>query len=307
MYDIGVIGGGVAARMAAPALKNFGRVAISYRDTDTPETFSDFDFFDDPRTFFQPNFVKSLYVATPVNTHLAFAVEAIKADIPTLIEKPLALNLAEAAYLESVSPSKLFCGFRKRYSGAAERIKKLRSGLPSVACRIRYCFLAPHPGHNHWKVNKDTSGGGVTMDIGSHILDLYDSCIGPIETVKVSNFELDKLNGTDSYVDMRCSFSDGSVGEIAIGWAAQASIQLLDFVQMSDQISWVKHGEKPSSTLTAMYGTSAVIEEQHRTTEYDLMFRELEKASSGATCELPNVHAGIRNMRLIATIHDQFK
>src|ERR1043166_3706372 len=106
MFDIAVIGGGVAAQMAANALKELGRVAISYKETNAADTFASFEFFEDPLRLFDSALVRSIYIATPVDTHLFYLIKALEAGIPALIEKPLLLDLAEVNKLANRSPTK---------------------------------------------------------------------------------------------------------------------------------------------------------------------------------------------------------
>jgi|GEM_PF-3058632 len=306
-FEIGVIGAGVAARMASDALTRFDSVAISYIEDIFPDAFSSFTHVDNQDLLFDAEKCSSLYIATPVNTHMPLIQKAISAGIPALVEKPLYLNLEQCTTLEPTSTTKICIAFRKRFSRMAESIREVKAKRKGERCKIRYVWLAPHPGKDHWKLQQRFAGGGVMMDIGSHVLDLFENTIGIIQNIELTKFNKDETYYTDSYVSLNCQFVDGSEGQIIVGWAIAEDIQIVDFTLNDCQISWRKFGGQPYSYLTEILGQAAKTHRCHRSEEYIPMFAEFRKFTKGRGSLIPRYHEGIRNMELISDVYAQME
>jgi 1,5-anhydro-D-fructose reductase (1,5-anhydro-D-mannitol-forming) len=113
-----------------------------------------------------------------------------------LLEKPMGVNLSEAKRILELARSsgtELFIGFNYRFMpGVIELMKCYKLGKFGKILRVNM-----HLGHGgklddkeSWKLNKDLAGGGVLLDPGIHLLDLFN-----LLNLKYTNFGLFKSSG----------------------------------------------------------------------------------------------------------------
>ena len=125
----------------------------------------------------------ALYVASPVNCHLAQVVQAAKAGRHVLCEKPLALNVAEAQQMVDgchQANVKFGVGFMMRghplHVQARELVQAERIGQPSYVRAQLSCWYPPLEGA--WRQDPEQSGGGALPDLATHCIDLLEMILG---------------------------------------------------------------------------------------------------------------------------------
>ncbi len=287
--------------MARTALNFYNKVAISHLGE--PEASNGrFTFFPDPDIFFKNRIVKCVYIATPVASHSNFISKSVQYNLPCLVEKPILLDIDEAQHIANNVNDIVAVAFKKRYSPLANEIKKMHQRSRSAPCQIHYTYLAPHPGKSHWKIDPKISGGGVLMDLGSHVLDLLEYCISPIFTVTLSEYHT--VNGTDAYVAAKLNFSDGSVGEIRLGWASETSLQKITYLQGTSEIAWQKSDHRDHATAIRIEGQSVKSFASNRETEYLGLFDAYRSWVDGLPSDIPRWQDGMRNLKIIKTIEE---
>jgi predicted dehydrogenase len=137
----------------------------------------------------------AVYIATPPDSHAALAVAAAAAGKPTLLEKPMARCAAEAAAVAAVferAGVPLFVAYYRRCLPRYVRVRELlpRVGeVTGVRAEVRFKPEAGGVcgGGGGWRFERDVGGGGLFVDVGSHVLDLLDFLLGPVR-VECSEF-----------------------------------------------------------------------------------------------------------------------
>ncbi len=134
--------------------------------------------------------VDIVYVATPPGEHEVYALRVARANKPCYVEKPMARSGAEcrrmlAAFERAGQP--LFVAYYRR---ALPRFLAVRAQLESgalgqlLAVSHVYQGRAPRsPAPAGWREHVPSSGGGLFVDLGSHVVDLLDFLLGPLEEV----------------------------------------------------------------------------------------------------------------------------
>lgn len=306
-YTLGIIGGGIAVQMALPSLLRYGRIAIHYR-SDTSQTYPEFDFIDSLEQMFDPELVNALFIATPVDTHVELLLRADRAKIPTLLEKPLAKSLDEGQQLVARSASRRTLAFRKRFSDLAAAITATTRAHPSDPCIANFQWLAPKPGADHWKLSSRARGGGVILDIASHILDLIEFTISPISRIEITDYVLDSVNGSDKYVEFALHLDDGSRITAQIGWADANPIQCLTLTRAKNRLLWLKNAHSSDSILYETIGNEVQVTECRRLDEYDRMFTAFKTyAETGELSKFPTWKQAVRNLYLMNTMFEQLE
>ena len=167
----------VAVQRRTPGLaKDFARrhgVAKFYTDVDA--------LLDDPE-------VDAVYVATPPSSHKELAMKALKRGKPTLIEKPMARNAQETREICEAFKKEGVPLFSAYYRRGQERFKIVRAkvvaGVIGRLTGMRYTMLkkpmqleagaASLP----WRLEPEISGGGLFLDVGSHVIDICEYIAG---------------------------------------------------------------------------------------------------------------------------------
>jgi len=120
----------------------------------------------------------AIVVAVPNHRHREVAVAALEAGCHVLLEKPMALSVAEcrdiAAAMEGAR-QRVQMGFVCRFAPAAVEARRLiDAGRLGEVYHIK-AFLYRRrgiPGLGKWFTTKAMSGGGALIDIGVHFIDL---------------------------------------------------------------------------------------------------------------------------------------
>jgi predicted dehydrogenase len=140
--------------------------------------------YDDAEKLIRDPEVDAVYVATPPGSHLEYAQRVAAAGKPCYVEKPMARSDGECqTMIETFARAKLplFVAYYRRALPRFVKTKELIDGGAIgriTGCRYRMSRLyRPDPG-SQWRTNAEQSGGGIFLDVGSHVLDLLDFLLG---------------------------------------------------------------------------------------------------------------------------------
>lgn len=186
--------------------------------------------------------------------HRKVAVAALKAGKHILLEKPMAMNAAEAAEIIAAgkkSKKIIQIGMVWRQAEQAKIVRDyIRQGLFGDIYHLRAVMIRRRgiPGLGGWFTTKAASGGGPLIDIGVHWLDIAMHISGLWKPTRVSamNYaEFGKVMRNYRYVSMWagppnfngvCDVEDYSVGLVRFGKKAS----------MSFEIAWAANAEETS-------------------------------------------------------------
>jgi 1,5-anhydro-D-fructose reductase (1,5-anhydro-D-mannitol-forming) len=129
----------------------------------------------------QDDVVNAIYIATQPDSHVELALEAAATGRPTLLEKPMARSATEASVIAAAFERKgvpLFVAYYRRSLPRYIRAKELLSRIGpvrSVSVELR------QPEKNAgWRTVRNAAGGGLFVDVGSHVVDILDWMLGPV-------------------------------------------------------------------------------------------------------------------------------
>lgn len=149
-------------------------------------------------------------VCTPTATHRDIAVRALNAGKHVLLEKPIALTIADALAISAAAASsngtfmvahvvRFFEGYRR----ARDDVESGRIGTV-LAARARRLITKPD---SAWWYDEATSGG-VVVDVGIHDFDQMNLFLGP--PVAVTSTANDPLGPIETTIDYR----SGAIGQV---------------------------------------------------------------------------------------------
>lgn len=127
-------------------------------------------------------------VATPNRHHVELTLASMKSDMAVVVDKPLANNAEDARLLvdEAKRFGKTLAVFQnRRWDGDFLTVRKLvEAGRLGSVHRLtsRFDRWVPDPDSN-WRDDDPESGGGLLLDLGSHLVDQAIRLLGPIASV----------------------------------------------------------------------------------------------------------------------------
>ncbi len=192
----GMIGcGSVTEVKSGPALQNANHsqlVAVMGRNGGVAADYAKRHgiprFYDDADALISDPEVDIIYIATPPDVHEPYALKAAAAGKPAYVEKPMARTAWEcermiAAFEAAGLP--LFVAYYRRGLARFSKIAELMDqGAFGDITGISYRMASPkHGAAASWRTEAERSGGGLFLDVGSHVLDILDHLFGPLHTI----------------------------------------------------------------------------------------------------------------------------
>lgn len=151
-------------------------------------------------------------IATPPPTHLPIAKECAEHGIHMLVEKPIAPS-AEALqeFRRALADAGIVVGYLApsypQFETALERLKAGEFGTPQSF--EAFCLLGTSENSSGWEIKPEISGGGVLMNVGSHVVSMILAAFGTPESVRgerlkrYGNAVEDCLTATFDYPEVR--------------------------------------------------------------------------------------------------------
>jgi predicted dehydrogenase len=204
--------------------------------------------------------VSAVYIAVPNKFHAALAIEALEAGKHVMLEKPFAMNLAEAQAVAATAArvGRVFTlGMNNRFGHAAQVTKALveRGDLGEIYHAKAFWFRRSGiPKLGTWFGHKALAGAGCLYDIGVHLLDLALYLLGDFEPVAVMGATYTKfghlgLGGGD------WGKSDREGLPFDVDDFATGLIRFANGSTLSLDVSWACHAEQKDRNDVQLYGT----------------------------------------------------
>lgn len=137
----------------------------------------------------RPGSIDVAVIATPNRNHLALARAALQAGLAVVVDKPIATTAAEArAMIDAArTAGRLLTVFQnRRWDGDFLTVRKLiGDGALGAVHRFESRFERWNPVvRPGWRESGDPAeGGGLLLDLGSHLVDQAVQLFGPVRTV----------------------------------------------------------------------------------------------------------------------------
>lgn len=150
--------------------------------------------------------IEAAIVATPNDLHARIAGELLERGVAVLCEKPLATSAREAQRVAEAA-----VGFFRRCFRSTERVRsELRSLGPVRAFSAEEGFVYAWSASSESILDRTRSGGGVTIDLGSHVFDQLRYWLGELQVLR---YEDDAHGGVeaDARIELRAGDARGTV------------------------------------------------------------------------------------------------
>jgi predicted dehydrogenase len=246
------------------AVADLSKKALSRaRDAGAKKTFTNY------QELLQEPDVDAVIIALPTHFHLQCAVDAAEAKKHIFLEKPIARNVDEAREINSASRRnsvKLMIGYPLRFkTDLIDLRKKVKAGIfgDIEIAHATYVGCGPffHRGEGYapvpvpeWWFNKELTGGGALIDVGSHMINLLRWYFGEITDIKSQLAYRLNMGMEDSAICL-AKFDSGVRAVITVGWFAQKNRVELKLLGTVDHAEMLQRLQNPLATAAQVLTT----------------------------------------------------
>ena len=258
--------------------------------------------------------IDAVIIGLPTHLHLQCAVQAAEAGKDIFLEKPIARTVQEAREIISVAQKnsvKLMMGYSHRFNQTFRNVKEqINKGLIGDVENAHATFVSSGPffhraeGHTplpvpDWWFNKELTGGGVLMDLGSHIINLLRWYFGEITDLRSYLGYRFNMDFEDSAMCL-AKFDSGTVAVINVGWFSQGYTLQIDFLGSVKSLRVQHSPSNPIMTVFQMLATG-------KSKFYQAQFDELRYFSSCLINDLPPSPSGQDGLKDLEAISLAYK
>jgi len=207
VVDCAIIGFGKMGRIRAKSLEESGRARIAGVFDSSPKDSGPYKFYASEQSILDDADVGAIFICTPNYRIVPLCKAALAAGKHVFCEKPPAFSAAEVKEVmavEAASGKVLMYGFNHRHHESVQRMKAIiDSGDMGriLWMRGRYGKEVDESFFRDWRAKKELAGGGILLDQGIHMLDLFLYLAGDFDEVQamVSNLFW-KIDGIEDNV-----------------------------------------------------------------------------------------------------------
>jgi len=175
----------------------------------------------DAEEVFSDSQIDCVVIATPASTHASLAVAALAAGKHVLVEKPMAMSVAEAEDMRRAAAQSgrtFMAGHQYLYN---DYIRHLKKKLDEGALgNITYIFA------EHFSFGPIRPDIGCFTEMAVHELSLLDYLFSPGEIRRVAGRSVGFLaSGREDFASAGVSFANGLTAAIVVSWFAPEKIR----------------------------------------------------------------------------------
>ncbi|HVK98260.1 MAG TPA: Gfo/Idh/MocA family oxidoreductase [Dongiaceae bacterium] len=169
----------------------------------------------------QDSDIDAIYIATPPDSHLTYALQVADAGKICCVEKPMALNARECEQMVEAFAQRglpLFVAYYRRSLPRFQQVKQwLDENRIGAVRHVQWTYCRPPSDWDltrtpQWRVQPAIAGGGYFMDLACHGLDLLLHLLGDIAQVSGFVANQQQLYPADDAVTACWQFSSGATG-----------------------------------------------------------------------------------------------
>lgn len=188
-----------------------------------------------------------VYVATPPGTHCEYTLKVAQAGKHCYVEKPMARNATEAQRMVDAFNArglKLFVAYYRRTLPVFVKARELlESGAIGKLTSIVHRHTSPmHRRERGWRLNATESGGGIFLDLASHVFDALDLITGPFHDVLANAANVASDYDVEDTVSVSWRSPTGALGSSIWNFAADQHEDVIQLLGTEGTITWASFG-----------------------------------------------------------------
>jgi predicted dehydrogenase len=192
---------------------------------DAIEKYSPFPCFTDYKKMLETAKPDAVMVAVPTRFHAEIVDELLQKNIHVFVEKPFCLDAAQAPALIAKAKERNLVnqvGYHNKFIGTFREVKRI---VNSGAMGDIYHFHGQSYGpvvvkakQESWRTDP-AEGGGCLMDYASHVIDLINDILSPVEKVNSSLLKSIYSREVDDAVYATLELSNKVSGMLSVNWS----------------------------------------------------------------------------------------
>lgn len=231
MVKIALIGAGkmglshLSILGAHPNVEIVGVCDTSKMVVEVLERYSGYKCFSDYLKMVEESRPDAVFVAVPTKYHYPMVKELLNRGVNVFTEKPFCLNPEESSELTQLAKKTGVVnqvGYHNKFVGTFREVKKLvKDGFIGEVTHFQgeaYGPVVVKKKSETWR-SDPSEGGGCLMDYASHVIDLINDIISPIESCKGSILKSIYSKNVDDSVYALVGTKSGASGVISVNWS----------------------------------------------------------------------------------------
>ena len=210
---------------AHPDVEIVGVCDTSKIVSDVLEKYSGFSCYTDYIKMVDTTKPDAVFVAVPTKFHYKMVKDLLDRNIHVFSEKPFCLNPTESNELFLLAKKKGLVnqvGYHNKFVGTFQEVKKLVKegfiGEPQHFQGEAYGPVVVKKKSETWRSDPN-EGGGCLMDYASHVIDLINDILSPINSCKGSMLKSIYSKQVDDAVYALVGIESGTTGVISVNWS----------------------------------------------------------------------------------------
>ncbi|HWZ02226.1 MAG TPA: Gfo/Idh/MocA family oxidoreductase, partial [Mucilaginibacter sp.] len=207
--------------------------------TDVLTKYSGFRCFSDYLQMVEEVKPDAVFIAVPTKVHARFIKDMLDRNLHIFSEKPFCLTLSEGIPLVELAKQKKVVnqvGYHNKFIGTFREVKKI---IESGALGELYNFIGESYGPVVVRKKQETwrsdpaEGGGCLMDYASHVVDLVNYLLAPIDEVFSSRLQCVFSNKVEDAVYAMMKLNNGLNGMLSVDWSDDTHRKMTTSVTVS--------------------------------------------------------------------------
>jgi len=290
----GIIGcGAVTEVKSGPAYQltdGFELTAVMRRDHAKAKDYAERHnvplYFDNADQLIHSDDVDAVYIATPPDSHLDYALKVANANKPCCIEKPMAPRYQDCVSIRDAFAAKQLDLFVAYYRRSLPRFQQVKAWLAQIGdvrhVSWQYCKAANEldlSKRYNWRTDASIAYAGYFDDLASHGLDLMTYLLGDV--IEASGIAVNQqgLYSAKDAVTGSWLHKNGVTGSGSWNFASYTYEDQLSIYGSEGKISFPVFGEGSLSLSNAQGLTEKVIENPKHIQQYHV--ENIQKHLSG--------------------------
>lgn len=167
----------------------------------------------------------AVFVAVPTKFHASMIRKVLEKGKHVFAEKPFCLSVEEGKDLVEMAAARKLVnqvGYHNKFVGTFRELKKIvQGGYLGELFHFTgeaYGPVVIRPKQGNWRADP-AEGGGCLMDYASHVIDLINDTVGPIQKVKGAVLKPLFSKSVDDSVSSLLELSNGLSGVLLVNWS----------------------------------------------------------------------------------------
>lgn len=210
---------------AHPEVEVVGVCDTSKIVSDVLEKYSGFNCFVDYIKMVEVTKPDAVFVAVPTKFHYKMVKDLLERNIHVFSEKPFCLNPTESNELYQLAQKKNLVnqvGYHNKFVGTFQEVKRIVDGgfLGEIQhfTGEAYGPVVVKKKSETWRSDPN-EGGGCLMDYASHVIDLINDILSPINSCKGAMLKSIYSKQVDDAVYALVGIESGTTGVISVNWS----------------------------------------------------------------------------------------